>query len=48
MASYHDQAMEAKAKGEEKEYRKNLGTAEKLLKDRERERREEDARDRNS
>lgn len=33
MSSYHDKAMEAKKKGNEKEYKKNIEIAEKMLKD---------------
>jgi len=33
MSKYHDKAMEAKKKGDEKEYQKNIKTAEKMLKD---------------
>jgi len=33
MSAYHDNAMEAKKKGNEKEYKKNIETAEKMLKD---------------
>jgi hypothetical protein len=33
MSAYHDKAMEAKAKGDEVNYKKNITTAEKMLKD---------------
>ena len=33
MSVYHDKAMEAKAKGDEAVYKRNIETAEKMLKD---------------